>query len=209
MGECFGLYLVLTEPRAGYERCTEAAVEHGIRYVQLRMKNRPPPEVLAMARRMRAICVGSHTRLIVNDDVLVAAEADVDGVHLGQSDMPIEQARRLWPVPGKVFGLSTHNEEQAMQATRTAPNYIGVGPVWPTPAKQAPDPVLGVARVGAIVRASPLTAVAIGAIDESRLLALLAAGVANFAVVRAVCQAPDPFDAVARLQAIWQEHQQS
>jgi len=205
MPDVFGLYLVLTDPLLGYERCAEAAVETGVRYVQLRMKKRPPAEVLEMARRLRRITAGSGTRFIVNDDVEIAREADADGVHLGQDDLSIAEARKRWPEPGKIFGLSTHNEDQELRARAVAPDYIGVGPVFVTPAKEKPDPPLGTERAGRIAGGSPLTAVVIGGIDAANLAEVLRHGARNYSVVRAVTQQTDPKEAIRRLQGIWQE----
>ncbi|HOK48236.1 MAG TPA: thiamine phosphate synthase [Bryobacteraceae bacterium] len=205
MSEVFGLYLVLTDPVAGYEACAAAAVETGVRYVQLRMKNRPQKEVLEVAHRLRRITQSSGTRLIINDDLEVATEVDADGVHLGQQDLDLAEARARWPRPGKIFGLSTHNEEQELAARRLAPDYIGVGPVFPTASKENPDPVLGVDRAARIVRGSPLTAVAIGGIDAARLPGLLRAGIYNFCVLGAVCRNPNPRAAIEELQRIWRE----
>jgi thiamine-phosphate pyrophosphorylase len=202
----FGLYLVLTEPVAGYEACAEAAVEAGLRYVQLRRKNKPRTETLDIARRLRRITAGSATLFIVNDDVEIAADCDADGVHLGQDDMSIAAARVRWPAPGKVFGLSTHNEEQERRARELAPDYIGVGPVFATPTKEQPDPVLGLERMGRIVRASPLTTVPIGGIDGRTLPEILRRGAVNFCVLRAVNLDPDPLSAISALQAIWRAH---
>jgi len=202
--EPFGLYLILTDPVAGYECCAEAAVEAGVRFLQLRMKGVPRSDVLAMARRLRAITRGTATRLIINDDPSVAAEAGADGAHLGQEDMPLAEARARWPqVP--LWGLSTHNEEQARAAVALAPDYIGVGPVYPTPTKAKPDPTVGLERLRKILAETPLPAVAIGGIDAERLPEVARAGAENFAVVRAVCQAPDPLSAIHRLQTIWEE----
>lgn len=206
MPESFGLYLVLTDPVAGYERCTEAAVEQGVRYVQLRMKHAPRATVLAMAHRLRAITRGSPTRFIVNDDVTIAAEADADGVHLGQTDLAVARAREAWPTPGKVFGLSTHDEAQEGDARSIRPDYVGVGPVFATPTKEQPDPVLGPQRASAIVRASPLTAVAIGGIDATNLADLLVRGITNFAVVRAVGHASQPRVAIRALMDLFDRH---
>ena len=201
--EAFGLYLVLTDPAAGYEACTQAAVNAGVRYVQLRMKKQPRREVLEMALRLRRITAGSGTRFIVNDDVEIAAETDADGVHLGQDDMSLSEARRRWPQPGKIFGLSTHNEEQERRAREFAPDYIGVGPVFPTPTKDKPDPALGPERMGRIVRESPLTTVAVGGIDRRNLPEILRQGAINYCVVRAVNLDPDPKAAIQALQEIW------
>ena len=196
----FGLYLVLTDPVAGYDRCAEAAVTCGVRYLQLRMKDTPRERVRVTGLRLRAITRGTNTRFIVNDDVDLARELDADGVHLGQGDLPLAEARRRWPAPGKVFGLSTHNAAQAEAAGALSPDYIGVGPVFATPSKAVPDPVLGLAALGAIVRASPLTTVAIGGIDAANLPDVLAAGAANFAVIRAVNLAANPAAAIRALQ---------
>ena len=200
MPETFGLYLVLTDPLTGYDRCAEAAVACGVRYLQLRMKNMPREDVRATGARLRAITRGSGTRFIINDDVALARELDADGVHLGQDDLSLVEARLLWPVPRKIFGLSTHNAAQAAAAVALAPDYIGVGPVFATPTKAIADPVVGLESMGAIVRASPLTTVAIGGIDASNLPQVLAHGARNVAVVRAVNRASDPVAAIRGLQ---------
>jgi thiamine-phosphate pyrophosphorylase len=203
----FGLYLILTNPVAGYETCAEAAVRCGLRYLQLRMKETPDDEVLPVARRLREITRGSTTRFIVNDSVTLAAEADADGVHLGQGDMGINEARAFWKEEGRIYGLSTHNPEQARQAAALEPDYIGVGPVFATTSKVVPDPVLGLEAMGEMIRQSPVTTVALGGIFEEQLTEVLAHGAVNFAVVRAVNQADDPEPLIRRLMEIWQAHQ--
>lgn len=202
MHEAFGLYLVMTDPVVGYDRCAEAAVACGVACLQLRMKGAPRDEVVTVAARVRAITAGTRTRFIVNDDVSVAREVDADGVHLGQDDLPLPEARRQWPVPGKWFGLSTHNAAQARRAMADAPDYIGAGPVFVTPTKAVPDPVLGLAGLAAILRESTVPTVAIGGIDAMHLRQVLAAGATSFAVVRTVNRSPDPASAIRELQAI-------
>jgi thiamine-phosphate pyrophosphorylase len=204
MGDAFGLYLVMTAPVAGYEACAAAAVRCGVRYLQLRMKGAPRDAVLEIALRAREITLGSDTLFIVNDDVTIARDVDADGVHLGQRDLPIDEARRLWTAPCKRFGLSTHDERQALLASRLSPDYIGVGPVFATPTKADPDPVLGIERMAAIVRSSPVATVAIGGIDRGNLAEVLRRGARNFCVVRAVNGRPDPETAIRELQRIWQ-----
>ena len=202
--ETFGLYLILTDPVAGYEACAAAAVRRGVRYLQLRLKNQPPERLLSLAESLRAITRGTATRFIVNDDVDLARAVDADGVHLGQNDLPLAEARRRWPVPGKRFGLSTHSLAQARQAGALNPDYIGVGPVFATPTKAVPDPVLGLPEMAAILGAVPLTTVAIGGIDRGNLGQVLRYGARNFCVVRAVNQRPDPEAAIRELQEIWE-----
>lgn len=202
----FGLYVILTDPVAGYAACAEAAVAEGIRFLQLRMKNRPPEEVLHTAGVIRRITHGSGTLFIVNDDVRIAAEAGADGVHLGQSDMDIEKARRIWGEPEKIYGLSTHSRLQAETAAAAHPDYIGVGPVFKTPTKAMPDPVLGLEEMGGIIRAIDVPAVAIGGINETNLAAVLARGAVNFAAVRPVMQSPEPRMVIGNLMRIWMDH---
>ena len=201
----FGLYLVMTDPVVGYAKCAEAAVEAGIRYIQLRMKHKPRCEILDAAREVRAVTAGSRTLFIVNDDPSIAAESGADGVHLGQSDMSIGEARRLYPEL-RLIGLSTHSMEQARVAVAEAPDYIGVGPVFATPTKEIPDPVLGPENAGRIIRAVNVPAVAIGGINSQNLNDVLSAGAINFSVVRAVCGSTTPLDAIKQLMSVWEKH---
>lgn len=197
----FGFYLVMTNPVVGYERCCEAAVAAGVRMIQLRMKDAPRGEVLAVARALKRITSGSATRLIVNDDPSVAAEAEADGVHVGQGDMRVGEVRRLYPSIG-IVGLSTHNLEQVRAAAAERPDYIGVGPVYATPTKKIPDPTLGPELAGRMIAEAPCPAVAIGGLDFETLPTAIAAGARNYAVVRAVCGSADPGAAIARILEI-------
>ena len=136
----------------------------------------------------------------MNDDPSIAAEAEADGVHVGQTDMPVADVRRLYPTLG-VVGKSTHSLTQAVAAMDERPDYIGVGPVWATPTKKIPDPTLGVEEAAKMMRAANCPAVAIGGVtDADRVAELAAAGFLNFAVVRAVCGSADPYTAIRRLQ---------
>lgn len=196
----FGLYLVMTDPVVGYVRCCEAAVKAGVGIVQLRMKDAPREDVLSVARELRRVTAGSGTLFIVNDDPSVAAEAGADGVHVGQTDMPVAEVRRMYPSLG-IVGKSTHSLAQAEASRAESPDYIGVGPVWATPTKKIPDPVLGVAEAARMARAVECPAVAIGGVvDGAHAAELAAAGLRNFAVVRAVCGSKDPYAAIVALQ---------
>lgn len=203
MIEHFGLYLVITNPVTSYEACAEAAVKAGLRYIQLRMKPAPSRDaVITAGRNFAAIVKGSSTRFIVDDDPEVAVACGADGVHLGQSDMPIPEARRRYPTL-KIFGLSTHNPAQLAAAPLVAPDYCGVGPVYKTPTKAIPDPTLGPVLAGEMIRSTSLTTVAIGGVNAQTLPVVLKAGAVNFAVVRDVCRDASPYDAIRRLQDLW------
>ena len=138
----FGFYLVITNPVVGYARCAEAAVRAGVKIVQLRMKHVAREDILREAREMRRVTQGTETLFIVNDDPALAAEAEADGVHVGQDDMPPIEVRAKFPQL-KVVGLSTHNLDQVYASWDQPIDYIGVGPVYATPTKDIPDPTLG------------------------------------------------------------------
>ena len=196
----FGLYLVVTSPRTGYLRCCEDAVRAGVKIVQLRMKDAERELVLKTACQMRAVTRGTGTLFIVNDDPEIAVASEADGVHVGQDDISVAEVRARFPEL-KIVGLSTHSLEQAAAAVGQRPDYIGVGPVWRTPTKKIPDPVLGVERAVQMINSVPFPAVAIGGIDRTRLPELMAAGVRNYAVVRAVCDSDDPYRAIMALRS--------
>ncbi len=197
----FGFYLVVTNPVVGYARCCEAAVQAGVKMVQLRMKDAPRDEIVAVAREMRRITRGTETNFIVNDDPSIAAEVEADGVHVGQTDMKVSDVRRMYPSL-RIVGLSTHNLDQVAAAHAEKPDYIGVGPVYATPTKKIPDPTLGPEMAGRMIAAAPCPAVAIGGINGGNLREVLAAGARNFAVVRAVCGSTDPLSAIRSLLEI-------
>jgi len=149
--------------------------------------------------------VGAHARargavFIVNDHLDLAIEAGADGVHLGQDDISVEAARAAW---GGLIGRSTHSLDQALEAQRQGVDYIGVGPVYATPTKPG-RPAVGLELLQAVASAISIPWFAIGGIDSSNLEDVLAAGASRVAVVRAVCEAPEPAAAsralLARLQ---------
>lgn len=206
MKERFGLYLIATDPVAGYEAVAMAAVECGVRYLQLRMKNTPRETVVDTAHMFRAITLNTRTRFIVNDDLDVAMEVDADGIHLGQMDMPLPEARNSWNTPGKIFGLSTHCMAQAIQSQELKPDYIGIGPVYATQTKTDADPALGPIETGRIAKHVPITSVGIGGINSINLPEVLEAGIDNFCVVGAVNAYSHPASAIRNLQMIWKMH---
>jgi thiamine-phosphate pyrophosphorylase len=186
----FGFYGILTDPLIGYEELAGVMVEKGVRFVQLRMKQTSREEVLEMARRLRKIVVGDSL-LIINDDPKIAAEVGADGVHLGQDDMDFEKARQIVGSEA-IIGLSTHNLQQVTDACALGPDYIGVGPVYSTPTKDIPDPVLGLHTMAEMIRVSSVPAVAIGGIDHPRAVDVVRAGAENLCAVRCIAQSNSP-----------------
>jgi thiamine-phosphate pyrophosphorylase len=188
--EDFGFYGILTDPLVGYETLAAVLVSRNIRYIQLRMKNATADEVRRIALRLRAV-VGGASKLIINDHPKIARDVRADGVHLGQDDISYSMARQILG-DRAIIGLSTHNPEQVRAACALNPDYIGVGPVFATPTKEMPDPVIGLDGMAAMVAAASIPAVAIGGIDLSNINTVLEHGARNICAVRCINASPNP-----------------
>jgi thiamine-phosphate pyrophosphorylase len=176
-----------------------AACDAGAGAVQLRRKGEDARITMRLAERCREIVGSSSTLLIVNDRVDIAMAAGADGVHLGQDDLPLAAARRLWPQG--LVGRSTHSLSQAMAAQAEGSDYIGVGPVWATPTKPG-RPAVGLELVRSVAAAGlRIPWVAIGGVDAGSVAEVLHAGARAVAVVRAVSTAANPRAAVQSLHA--------
>lgn len=174
----------------------EEAIAGGARIVQLREKTNDVREVMPLARELRAITRERGVLYIINDRVDIAAAVDADGVHLGQDDLPIEDARRVLGI-GKIIGISTHSIRQAQEAERRGADYIGVGPVFPTTTKDC-TPV-GLGLVTEVAKSVRIPFFAIGGINSANIEQVLQAGACRVAVVSAVAAAPDARAAAAAL----------
>ncbi|HLV33116.1 MAG TPA: thiamine phosphate synthase [Chitinispirillaceae bacterium] len=201
----FGFYAILTDPLAGYEKCTEILVDYGIKFVQLRIKNETDDQVRRIAEILIKKTENTETKLIINDYINIAYECRAHGVHLGQNDMPYADARKLLG-PKAIIGLSTHSPEQTSMACDLEPDYIGVGPVYPTPTKKIPDPVIGIEGMKKMVSISLVPSVAIGGINLANLRAVLEAGAKNFCMVRQFTQSTDPQKVLKETLKIYREY---
>lgn len=188
-----GLYAIIDPDRcAGRDplAVAEAVLNGGCAMLQLRAKFLPDRSYLELARRIQAICTSKRVPFVVNDRVHIAAIIGADGVHLGQDDLTVFDARRI--VGEMQIGVSTHTYEQALQAERDGANLIGFGPVFQTRTKQNPDPVVGIAELARVASAVNIPVVAIGGIDLARAGQVRETGVHMVAVVSALCEATDP-----------------
>jgi thiamine-phosphate pyrophosphorylase len=154
-----------------------AAVAGGATVVQLRLKGRPTPEVVAAGRAFLDL----PATFIVNDDVEAAIELGADGVHLGREDEGDDRAREA----GLMLGLSASSAEEAREAETRDAAYIGAGPVWATPSKPDVDPPTGLDGLREICAAVSIPVVAIGGVDASNAADCIRAGAAGVAVIRA------------------------
>jgi thiamine-phosphate pyrophosphorylase len=180
------------------EALLRAALGGGVDIVQLREKELSRAEILRAASTFRRIADGYSALFIVNDDPDLARACDADGVHLGQDDGSVADARELLG-PDAVIGLSAHSEEQIDAAASLPIDYHSVGPIWETPTKAGRPAVgLGLVEYAAAHAAHPFFA--IGGIDESNAAEVVGAGAQRMCVVRAVRDAADPAAAAAALR---------
>jgi thiamine-phosphate pyrophosphorylase len=188
-----------------------AAIAGGVDIVQLREKQLPDEQLVAVANAARALCERLGALLIINDRPLVAREVGADGVHVGQEDMPVEEVRELLG-PDMLIGLSTHApaEIDAVAAQAPAngpglpaagPDYIGVGPVHATPTKPG-RPAVGLELVRYAAAHARVPCFAIGGIDAQNAGEALEAGARRLCVLRAIAAAEDPEQAARELREL-------
>jgi thiamine-phosphate pyrophosphorylase len=184
-----GFYAVLD--RDDPQLARELVGPGGARVLQIRLKPGDARDQLALARVARKICDEAGALLIVNDRIDVALAAGADGVHLGQTDVPLADARRI--APGMVIGISTHNLLQVAAAVAGGADYLGFGPIFATRTKVNPDPVQGIEGLrGAVAQARGIPIVAIGGIEPEAASAVYGAGAAAICAIRAVNEAQNP-----------------
>lgn len=175
----------------------DRVIAGGAKIIQLREKALSKRAFFELAKAFRRRCSEAGILFMVNDHVDVALAAGADGVHLGQEDLPVAEARRLGPE--LLIGVSTHNREEALAAWRDGADYYNIGPIYPTRTKEGAPIFLGPDAVRAISRDIPLPFTVMGGIKMVNLHPLLATGARRIAVVTAVTQAPDPAAAVREL----------
>jgi len=164
----------------------------GAEAIQLREKDTPDDIFLAMAAELRELADETSRLLIINDRVDIAAIVGADGVHLGQNDLPINEARRILR-PGSIIGRSTHSARQAREAINEGADYIAIGPMYESRTKD--HEVVGPEVLSEVIEAmkdSNIPVVAIGGIDEKNVVELIERGVNCVAVCSAINCADDP-----------------
>lgn len=174
-----------------------AALAGGASVIQLRDKKGTEEEIALAGRELLPFTRAANVPLIINDWISVAKAIGADGVHLGQDDASLAEARRALGANALV-GRSTHSPEQALKAQEEGFDYIGVGPVFKTPTKAAYAPV-GLELISFAAKNIYIPFVAIGGIDESNIHRVTKAGAKIIAVVRAVAGAEWPEEAVKNL----------
>ena len=176
-----------------------SAIAGGVTMVQLREKTADTRTFLERAWALKRLLQGTGVPLIINDRVDIALAVDADGVHLGQSDMPVEIARRLLG-QDKIIGLSVENFEQIDQANTLDIQYIGISPIFATPTKTDTKAPFGLEGARQAVKRSKHPAIGIGGINATNIAAVRATGLDGVAVVSAIMSAPNPQQAAQEMR---------
>jgi thiamine-phosphate diphosphorylase len=174
--------------KANHLSILKELVRGGARLVQIRDKYTPLPDLLADLLRCAEFAEKHGVLLIVNDRCDLALTSGASGVHLGQTDLPPEAARKVLG-PGKIIGYSTHSIRQVKLALGLPIDYLGFGPVYATSSKLDTSPVVGLDRLARACRESAKPVVAIGGISPARVAQVLEAGAASAAVISALMKA--------------------
>ena len=187
------LYLVTDSTglsEAEFLEKVELALQGGVTFLQLREKERSTREYVHLAQQVHAVARRYQVPLVVDDRVDVALAAEVDGVHVGQSDMPVWQARKLLG-PDKIVGATAKTVPQALEAFGQGADYLGVGAIYPTTTKVV-TVITSTETLGEICRAVPIPVNAIGGLNRDNLDVLRGIPIQGICVVSAIMKSADP-----------------
>lgn len=202
------LYLVTDDSLCRGRDLTDVvaqAVQGGVTCVQLREKNLSTRDFVARAIALKTLLVPLQIPLVINDRLDVALACEADGVHLGQSDMSVETARRLLP-PHVFIGWSVETMQNVAHAAALPVDYLGVSPVFATPTKTDTHTPWGLEGLRHVRAQTTLPLVAIGGIHAGNAADVMRAGADGLAVVSAICAADVPARAAAELLAVASPH---
>jgi len=186
-----GLCLILDADllRTSAEDAARAALTAGVRLFQYRSKRGTRKAIYDTCLRLAVLLRRSNAVFIVNDHPDIAVAVDADGVHLGQDDLPAEEARKLMGTR-RIIGVSTHSPDQARAAQSAGADYVGFGPLFTTRTKDA-GPLQGIENLRQVRKAVTLPVIAIGGINAGNLLEVLRTGADGVAVISSILSAPD------------------
>ena len=176
----------------------QAIIDGGAKILQLRAKKLSSGEFLEAARIIRKITKDKGAVFIVNDRIDIALLTDADGVHLGQDDLPVKEARRLLG-NNKIIGYSTHNLREALESKKLPVDYISFGPIFTTKTKEDAQTPKGLKGLDGIMKAVKIPIVAIGGITETNMTHVLKEGVESVAMISEILAAKDISQKINRL----------
>ena len=203
----YSLYLVTDRGLARGRNTVEvvkAAVSGGVTCIQLREKDCSTLEFIEQARAIKSFIGTREIPLIINDRLDVALAVGADGVHLGQSDMPLEIAQKI-AGPSMLIGISAESVQDAIEAENGGADYLGVSPIYATPTKTDTAPPLGLPGLREIKKRVNIPLVGIGGLNNSNAAEVIRNGADGVAVVSAIVAADDPETAAMNLKQIIDE----
>ena len=171
-------------------RRTEAALQGGVTFLQIREKEKTTREYLSLARKVHELTRKYNVPLIIDDRIDIAMAIDAEGVHLGKSDMPIDLARKILG-PDKIIGATAKTVPQALEAWQQGADYLGVGAIYPTTTK-VKTVLTSTDTLRDICNAVPIPANAIGGLNQDNIDVLAGIPIAGICVVSAIMKAEDP-----------------
>lgn len=183
------IYPVTCEPLSNGktdEEILEEVIQGGARIIQLRDKTSDKSRFYKKAATFREITAKNNILLIINDDVDTAERVNADGVHLGQDDTPLDEARKR--LPEKIIGISSHNPEEARIAQEAGADYVNIGPVYSTKTKDGVCAAVGIDMIKEIAPTLRIPFTVMGGIKLDNLQPVLEAGARKVAVVTAITQ---------------------
>lgn len=181
------------------EKC-RTILESGVKVIQLRDKERPDNELIVQARELKTLTEQHGAYLIINDRVAVAKASNADGVHLGQTDMPISEARKLLG-PDAIIGISVRTPDEVLSAQAEGANYLGANGIFESRTKtDLPGPPLGLEGIRHLRTASPLPLIAIGGITADNARDIIISGADGVAVISALFSAKKISEAAHTLE---------
>ena len=178
-------------------RRVESALKGGVTLVQIREKERTAREYLELAKEVHALTLKYNVPLIIDDRLDIAMASDAEGVHLGQSDLPVNIARKIFG-PDKIIGATAKTVEQAKEAYEQGADYLGVGAIFPT-TTHVKTTLTSTATLSDIIKAVPIPANAIGGLNKDNIDVLKGIPIAGICVVSAIMKADDPQKAAEEL----------
>lgn len=199
-----GLQLIInTDPAPSYSYLDLAlkALLGGVNSIQFRHKGIYDRETYSIVYQLTEICCRFSVPLIVNDRVDIVLSIQAAGVHLGQTDLPIQAARKLLGNE-KIIGGTASNLEQAKQAEMDGADYIGFGHIYPTKTKIKHDPPVGLAALEQVCKHISIPVLAIGGIKEHNLDDVCSTGVSGIALVSAISSSSDPLSQTQKFKKI-------
>lgn len=176
---------------------TEAALQGGVTFLQIREKEKTTREYLSLARKVHNLTKKYNVPLIIDDRLDIALAMDAEGVHLGKSDMPIDLARKILG-PDKIIGATAKTVPQALEAYEQGADYLGVGAIYPTTTK-VKTVLTSTDTLRDICNAVPIPANAIGGLNQNNIDVLAGIPIAGICVVSAIMKAEDPKKAAEEL----------